>query len=92
MGYFRPVAIDPAWLTPKVTSLAQAIYNDRAFDRMPELADALQEVGCDHQDMLSHCRGPGPHVKGWGCCHDGSGMVKRYRPKADAGPCQGTNH
>ena len=61
---FRPVTINPAWLTPKVTTLAQTIYNDRAFDRMPELADALQEAGCDNQDMLSHCRGPGPHVKG----------------------------
>jgi hypothetical protein len=47
-----------------VTTLAQTIYNDRAFDRMPGLADALREAGCDHQDMLSHCRGPGPHVKG----------------------------
>jgi hypothetical protein len=46
-----------------VTTLAQTIYNDRAFDRMPELADALQEAGCDDQDMLSHCRRPGPHVK-----------------------------
>ena len=61
---FRPVTLNPAWRTPKVTTLAQTIYNDRAFDRMPELADALQEAGCDHQDLLSHCRGPGPHVKG----------------------------
>jgi len=61
---FRPVTLNPAWLTPKVTTLAQRIYNDRAFDRMPELADALQEAGCDNQDVLSHCRGPGPHVKG----------------------------
>jgi hypothetical protein len=48
----------------RLLTLAQTIYNDRAFDKMPELADALQEAGCDHQDMLSHCRGPGPHVKG----------------------------
>ena len=61
---FRPVTLNPAWLTPKVTTLAQTIYNDRAFDKLPELADALQEAGCDHQDLLSHCRGPGPHVKG----------------------------
>jgi hypothetical protein len=61
---FRPVTINPAWLTLKVTTLAQAIYNDRGFDKMPALADALEEAGCDNQDVLSHCRGPGPHVKG----------------------------
>jgi hypothetical protein len=61
---FRPVTLDPAWLTPKVKTIAQAIYNNRAFERMPELADALAEAGCSNQDILSHCRGPGPHVRG----------------------------
>jgi hypothetical protein len=61
---FRPVTLDPAWLTPKVKTLAQAIYDDRAFERMPELADALAEAGCANVDILSHCRGPGPHVRG----------------------------
>jgi len=61
---FRPVAIDPALMTSTVTSLAQAIYDDRAFDRLPILADALEEAGCTNADILSHCRGPGPHVLG----------------------------
>jgi hypothetical protein len=61
---FRPVVFDPAWLTPTVTSLASSIYADRAFDRMPMLADALEEAGCDHADILLHCRGDGPHVRG----------------------------
>ena len=61
---FRPVTLDPAWLTPKVKTLAQAIYDDRAFERMPELADALAEAGSSNPDILSHCRGPGPHVRG----------------------------
>jgi hypothetical protein len=61
---FRPVTLDPAWLTSKVQTLAQAIYDDRAFERMPELADALAEAGCNNEDILSHCRGPGPHVPG----------------------------
>jgi len=26
--------------------------------------DALAEAGCSNQDILSHCRGPGPHVRG----------------------------
>jgi len=61
---FRAHALDQACLTPKVKTLAQAIYDERAFERMPELADALAEAGCSNQDILSHCRGPGPHVRG----------------------------
>jgi hypothetical protein len=61
---FRPVVADPSWLTPTVHDLAAAIYADRAFDRLPILADALEEAGCDNTDVLGHCRGPGPHVRG----------------------------
>ena len=61
---FRPVAADPKWLTSAVVGLAQAIYEERAFDRMPILADALEEAGCDNADVLNHCRQPGEHVRG----------------------------
>ena len=61
---FRPVAIAPTWLTPDVLALARGIYDDRAFDQLPILADALQDAGCDNDDILSHLRGPGPHVRG----------------------------
>lgn len=61
---FRPVTLNPAWLTPNVIELAQAIYDDRAFDQMGELADALHDAGCDNNEILSHCRGPGPNVRG----------------------------
>lgn len=47
-NHFRPAVLDPAWGTDTVTSLAQAIYEKRAFDRMPILADALEEAGCNH--------------------------------------------
>ena len=33
-------------------------------DLMPILADALEESGCDDAEVLDHCRGPGPHVRG----------------------------
>ena len=61
---FRPVSVDPTWLLPAVVELAQAIYDDRAFDGMPDLADALHEAGCTEAKILSHCRSEGPHVRG----------------------------
>jgi hypothetical protein len=64
---FREVRLDAAWLSWKegtVLKLAQAIYDERAFDRLPILADALEEAGCSEVDILAHCRGPGPHVRG----------------------------
>jgi len=38
-------------------SIARRIYDRRAFDDMPVLGDALEEAGCDNQDVLRHCRG-----------------------------------
>jgi hypothetical protein len=61
---FRPFALDPRWLTSDVLDLARAIYEGRAFERMPILADALMDAGCDSDDILNHCRGDGPHVRG----------------------------
>ena len=64
---FRTVRLDPAWLSwadGTVGRLARAIYDERAFDRMPILADALEDAGCTNVDILGHCRGPGPHVRG----------------------------
>jgi hypothetical protein len=64
---FRPVTIDPAWLTwnnSTVSKFAQFIYDDRAFDRLPLLADALMDAGCTNEDILAHCRSAGEHVRG----------------------------
>jgi hypothetical protein len=61
---FRPIVVDPAWLTPKVVAIATIVYADRTFDSMPILADALEEAGCVNADLVVHCRGAGPHVRG----------------------------
>ncbi len=64
--FFNAVAA-PEWLAwnfGTVPTLAQSIYDDRAFDRLPILADALEDAGCTNAAILNHCRGPGPHVRG----------------------------
>ncbi|MDB5312321.1 MAG: hypothetical protein JWO38_6523 [Gemmataceae bacterium] len=61
---FRPVTVNPSWRTPPVLALARHIYADRAFGRLPVLADALQDAGCSQPAVLAHCRGAGPHVRG----------------------------
>jgi hypothetical protein len=64
---FRPVSHTSGWLVwnnAAVVHLAHGIYDDRAFERLPILADALEEVGCTDAAILAHCRDPGPHVRG----------------------------
>src|SRR5262249_18556134 len=61
---FRPAAIDPLWKAAAVDPLARGIYEDRAFDRLPILADALEEAGCVDPAILNHGRRPGVHGKG----------------------------
>jgi hypothetical protein len=61
---FHAIAPLAAWLTPEANELAQEMYRERAFERMPALADALAQAGCHDPAVLAHCRGPGPHVRG----------------------------
>ncbi len=61
---FRRIVADPTWLSPTARSIAEAIYRDCAFDRLPILADALEEAGCTNPDILLHCRTPGEHARG----------------------------
>ncbi|AMV24113.1 hypothetical protein VT84_06930 [Gemmata sp. SH-PL17] len=64
-GYpFRPVTFSPSWSTSTAVALASQMYESRDFGAMLILADALQDAGCDSADVLDHCRGPGPHVRG----------------------------
>jgi hypothetical protein len=64
---FARAAIPDTWLRwneGTIPKLAGAIYDDRAFDRLPILADAFEEAGGTDAAILDHCRGPGPHVRG----------------------------
>ncbi len=52
------------WNSGAVVRLAEAIYEERAFNRLPILADTLKQAGCANSDLLAHCRGGGEHVRG----------------------------
>jgi hypothetical protein len=60
---WRPI-LDPSWLTATVVALAQGVHDEHAFDRLPILADALQDAGCENAGILNHCRENHPHVLG----------------------------
>ena len=64
---FRTVSAESNWLKwghGTVPKLARSIYEERRFSDLPVLADALEEAGCTHEDILGHLRGPGPHIRG----------------------------
>jgi hypothetical protein len=64
---FRPVEVEPAWLDWNdgcVAKLARVVYEERKYQEMRILADALEEAGCANRDILNHCRQPGEHVRG----------------------------
>lgn len=61
---FRPVSLDQSWRTSTIQAIAKQMYDSHDFSPMPILADALQDSGCENEDILSHCRGDGPHVRG----------------------------
>jgi hypothetical protein len=64
---FHPADIDSKWLSwnnGTIPAIARRIYDERRFEDMPILADALEDAGCADAAILDHCRGPGPHVRG----------------------------
>lgn len=62
---FHPIEFNFSWRTDTSTAIAQQMYNSRDFTAMPILADALQDAGCEYDDILNHCRDAnGIHVRG----------------------------
>lgn len=61
---FQSGPFEPSWRTDDVVALGHSMYSSRAFDRMAELADALERAGCSDNSILDHCREPGEHVRG----------------------------
>jgi len=46
----------PRWMTSNVVDMATAIYQEKSYDKLPILSDALQDAGCDSEEVLDHCR------------------------------------
>jgi hypothetical protein len=62
---FRPVTFKPEWRTSTAVAIARGMYESRDFSAMPILADALQDAGCENEDVLNHCRDEAQvHVRG----------------------------
>ena len=60
---FRRISLDPAWQSSTILGLARSVDEDRTFEVLPILGDALEDVGADGV-ILGHLRTPGPHVRG----------------------------
>ena len=61
----RASTFDPTWRTDTALALARQMYATDEFSAMPILADALQDAGCDNEDVLTHCRDATQmHVRG----------------------------
>jgi hypothetical protein len=65
---FNPPTPIPAhvreWNGATVVKLAEAVYEERAWDRLRILADALEEAGCTDSAILDHCRHDQHHARG----------------------------
>lgn len=60
---FQPTTLDQACWTPTVESLAHGVYDDPDLPsgsldpvRLSVLADALEDAGCLHEELIRHCR------------------------------------
>jgi hypothetical protein len=62
---FCKARFNKKWRTTTAVALAKGMYESRDFSAMPILADALQDAGCDSDDILNHCRDEkATHVRG----------------------------
>jgi hypothetical protein len=61
---FRPTVMNPNWLSDEGLALAREIYEQRQFDRLPELARKLEAAGCNNLEILTHFKNDRGHVAG----------------------------
>ncbi|HEX5092977.1 MAG TPA: menaquinone-dependent protoporphyrinogen IX dehydrogenase, partial [Burkholderiales bacterium] len=61
---FHPLPACGTWLTRELRALADGIYAECAFERMAQLADALEASGCTSAALVEHCRSDREHARG----------------------------
>ena len=61
---FAPRPFADSWRTEHTVGLAARMQETGDLAALPILADALEEAGCENDDILTHCREPGVHVRG----------------------------
>ena len=64
---FQQTTLHPsvnAWSNGTVRKLAQVIYDGKQWDRLPLLADAMEDAGCEDEAVLTHLRTSGSHNRG----------------------------
>jgi hypothetical protein len=64
---FRSTLIQPHLMRShkrRAMNLAHEIYDGRGYDKLPNLANALEEAGCTDREIVCHCRRAGEHVRG----------------------------
>jgi hypothetical protein len=64
---FATPTLDPDWRTgpgQQGVKMAEVIYQDRTFEDLPILADALTDLDCPNSSLILHCRKPGAHGRG----------------------------
>jgi hypothetical protein len=67
LPFRSPPPLDPLWIDGNagiVKMLAEVIYRERRWQDLPILADALEDAGCTHEELIAHLRAPLPHVRG----------------------------
>lgn len=80
---YAEIVFDAAWLKwndGTVSKLAHAIYDDRHFEDLPVLGDALEEAGCSDPLILNHCRSETEHVRGCWVVDLMTGRDNTHRP------------
>jgi len=64
---FKPVQVPGKWLRTtgqQAVEVARVIYDDRTFDELGILADALADADCPCEELIRHCRQTAPHGRG----------------------------
>lgn len=77
--------VEPAWLSADVLRMAASAYDDREFGELFMIADALEEAGCDEQDVLQHLRGFQRHP----LCREADGHAPECWLPLEVGHCRG---